>query len=106
MKRGEIWWADLEPARGREIRKVRPVVIMSAAGLVAARRTIVAIPLSTGPAPRPPVVVSVVYAGERSVAVCDQIRSLDRSRFLKQAGVMSASDLLLVSEALSAALDL
>jgi mRNA-degrading endonuclease toxin of MazEF toxin-antitoxin module len=51
-------------------------------------------------------VVSVVSAGERSVAVCDQIRSLDRSRFLKQAGVMSASDLLLVSEALSAALDL
>jgi mRNA-degrading endonuclease toxin of MazEF toxin-antitoxin module len=40
------------------------------------------------------------------VAVCDQIRSLDRSRFLKQAGVMSASDLLLLSEALSAALDL
>lgn len=106
MKRGEIWWADLEPARGREIRKVRPVVIMSAAGLVAVRHTIVAIPLSTGPAPRPPVVVSVTSAGERSVAVCDQIRSLDRSRFLKQAGVMSASDLLLVSEALSAALDL
>jgi mRNA interferase MazF len=106
MKRGEIWWADLEPARGREIRKVRPVVIMSAAGLVAVRHTIVAIPLSTGPAPRPPVVISVVSAGERSVAVCDQIRSLDRSRFLKRAGVLSTSDLDLLAKALSSTLEL
>jgi mRNA interferase MazF len=106
MKRGEIWWADLEPARGREIRKVRPVVIMSAAGLVAVRHTIVAIPLSTGPAPRPPVVISVVSAGERSVAVCDQIRSLDRSRFLKLAGVLSTSDLDLLAKALSSTLEL
>lgn len=27
--RGEIWRADLEPTRGDEIRKTRPVVVMS-----------------------------------------------------------------------------
>ncbi|MCK8114798.1 type II toxin-antitoxin system PemK/MazF family toxin [Anaerosoma tenue] len=27
--RGEIWWADLEPTRGDEINKKRPVVVLS-----------------------------------------------------------------------------
>lgn len=27
--RGEIWWADLEPTRGQEINKKRPVVALS-----------------------------------------------------------------------------
>ena len=27
--RGEIWWADLEPTRGQEINKKRPVVVLS-----------------------------------------------------------------------------
>ena len=28
-KRGEIWWANLEPTRGQEINKKRPVVVLS-----------------------------------------------------------------------------
>ena len=27
--RGEIWWADLDPTRGQEIKKKRPVVVLS-----------------------------------------------------------------------------
>ena len=29
-KRGEIWWVNLNPTRGREIKKHRPCVIVSA----------------------------------------------------------------------------
>jgi mRNA interferase MazF len=32
-QRGEVWRADLEPTRGDEIRKVRPVVILSDDGI-------------------------------------------------------------------------
>ena len=28
-RRGEIWFADLEPARGQEMNKTRPVVVLS-----------------------------------------------------------------------------
>ena len=28
-RRGEVWLADLEPARGQEMNKVRPVVVLS-----------------------------------------------------------------------------
>lgn len=29
MKRGEVYWVDFEPARGGEIQKARPAVIVS-----------------------------------------------------------------------------
>jgi mRNA-degrading endonuclease toxin of MazEF toxin-antitoxin module len=29
MKRGEVWWVEFDPSIGTEIRKTRPVVIMS-----------------------------------------------------------------------------
>ncbi|MES2732053.1 MAG: type II toxin-antitoxin system PemK/MazF family toxin [Bacteroidota bacterium] len=28
IKRGQIWWANLDPARGTEAGKIRPVVIL------------------------------------------------------------------------------
>jgi mRNA interferase MazF len=28
-KRGEIWWVDLEPAKGDEINKTRPAIVLS-----------------------------------------------------------------------------
>ena len=29
MRRGEVWWVDFDPARGGEIKKRRPAVIVS-----------------------------------------------------------------------------
>ncbi len=29
IRRGEIYWVDLEPVRGSEMKKVRPAVIVS-----------------------------------------------------------------------------
>jgi mRNA interferase MazF len=92
-RRGAIWWVDLDPTLGAEIRKSRPAVVLSADGLNRVRRTIVVVPLSTGPAPRPPIVVAVSSAGEDSVAVCDQIRAVDRTRLRRLAGVLSRTDL-------------
>jgi mRNA interferase MazF len=56
---------DLDPTRGSEIRKRRPAVVMTADGLNRARRTVVVVPLSTGPEPRPLIVVATPSAGEQ-----------------------------------------
>src|SRR6266700_3953277 len=58
----------------------------SADGLNRPRRTVVVVPLSTDPFPRSPLVVAVPPAGDRSVAVCDQIRVVDRIRLRRLAG--------------------
>jgi mRNA interferase MazF len=92
-RRGAIWWVDLDPTLAAEIRKSRPAVVLSADGLNRVRRTIVVVPLSTGSAPRPPIVVAVSSAGEDSVAVCDQIRAVDRTRLRRLVGVLSRTDL-------------
>jgi len=82
VRRGEIWWVNLDPAQGSEIRKTRPAIVVTANALNRARRTVVVVPLSTGPQPRPPIIVSipsrtacvVSWNCERQVgrAYCDQ----------------------------------
>lgn len=100
IRRGDIWWVDLNPTRGSEIRKVRPAVVITADALNRARRTVVVVPLSTGPQPHPPIVVATPSAGENSVAVCDQVRAVDKSRLARPDGRLSASDLSTIEMAL------
>lgn len=80
LRRGEVWRVAFDPTRGSEIRKARPAVVLSANGLNRPRRTVLVVPLSTGPAPRPPIVVATLSAGPDSVAVCDQPRRVDKLR--------------------------
>lgn len=106
MLRGEVWWVELDPTRGSEIRKTRPAVILSADSLNRARRTVVVVPLSTGPKPRAPLVVATPSAGEDSVAVCDQVRAVDRARLSQAAGRLAAMDLRAVEAGVRAVLQL
>jgi len=106
VRRGEVWWADLDPARGGEIQKTRPVVILSADALNRGRRTVVVIPLSTGPTARPPIVVATPSAGPGSVAACDQIRAVDKGRLTRRAGVLAGTDLRAVEAGVRSVLEL
>jgi len=47
MNRGDIYWVNLEPTQGAEIRKKRPCVIVGATPINRARHTVVVVPLST-----------------------------------------------------------
>jgi mRNA interferase MazF len=106
IHRGSVWWVELDPTRGSEIRKTRPAVVLSADALNSVRRTVVVVPLSTGPAPHPPVVMAVKSAGEGAVAVCDQIRAVDRSRLTRAGGVLSPEDLRTIEAGVRAVLRL
>ena len=106
VRRGEVWWVDPDPARGSEIRKRRPAVVITADALNRARRTVVVVPLSTGPEVRPPIVVAAPSAGEGSVAVCDQLRAVDKTRLTQRAGELTQADLRAVEEGVRAVLRL
>ena len=47
VKRGEIWWADLNPIRGSEQAGIRPVLIFQNDAVNAFTTTVLAIPLTT-----------------------------------------------------------
>ena len=105
LQQGEIWWVSLDPTQGSEIRKTRPAIVLTADALNRARRTVV-VPLSTGPEPRPPIVVATPSAGRGVVAVCDQIRAVDKSRLTRRAGRVAATDLHAVEHGLRTVLEL
>jgi mRNA interferase MazF len=104
--RGEIWWVNIDPVQGSEIRKGRPPIVVTADGMNRARPTVVVVPLSTGPQPRPPLVVATPSAGAASVAVCDQIRAVDKRRLKRSKGRLAAADLLAVEDGLRRVLEL
>ncbi|OPY00738.1 MAG: mRNA interferase MazF6 [Syntrophorhabdus sp. PtaB.Bin047] len=93
MKRGDIYWVNLDPSTGSEIRKRRPCVLIGATPVNEARRTVVVIPLSSVGKPRPPLAVPVTCLGRKAVAVCDQIRAVDKTRLMEKAGEISREDL-------------
>jgi len=106
VRRGDIWWVALDPTQGSEIRKTRPAVVITADALNRARRTVVIVPLSTGPEARPPIIVATPSAGPGAVAVCDQLRAVDKRRLTRGSGRLSASDMVVVEDGVRRVLDL
>jgi mRNA interferase MazF len=86
MRRGEIWVANLNPNRGAEVGKIRPVLIIQDDSLLGEEVEIVlAAPLTTKIRPRSAPVRVSLPARDRllhqSQVMVDQTRALDRSRF-------------------------
>jgi len=85
MRRGEIWTANLNPGRGREIGKIRPVLIIQADELIEAGvPMVVVLPLTTQIYPEFKLWRISVPARDRLREACqvvvDQPRALDRER--------------------------
>lgn len=106
MNRGSVYWVNLNPTKGSEINKKRPCVIVSATPINRARNTVIVVPLSTAARPRPPIVISVECLGKHVVAVCDQIRTVDKTRLVESAGNLSAKDMDSLDESLRQVLSL
>lgn len=85
MRRGEVWVANLNPPRGREIGKVRPVLIIQADELTASGTPmVVVLPISTRVYPGFKRWRISLPARDRLLKPCqvitDQPRALDRDR--------------------------
>lgn len=105
-KRGEVYWVKEMQTSGSEINKKRPWVILTLDSINRGRKTIVAIPLSTQAPEIPPLSIKVSVNGNLVVAVCDQIRAIDKSNFLEKIDTLSLVDMTLIEENLSKILGL
>ncbi len=109
--RGEIYLVDFDPARGHEIRKTRPaLVIQNNMGNQYSSTTIVAAVTSRISAQPYPVEVAV-EPGRSGLTVTstvrlDQIRTVDRERLLKRLGAVDAVTMQQVDEAIAISLGL
>jgi mRNA interferase MazF len=100
MNRGDIYWVDLNPSTGSEINKLRPCVLVGATPINRARHTVIIVPLSTSAKARPPITISVSCLNKQVTAVCDQIRTIDKSRLKNSAGSLSTKDLSAIDDGL------
>ena len=104
--RGEVWWIDLEPTKGSEIRKTRPCLVLTANALNRLRRTVVVVPYSTAASAHPPITVPVTCGGTRAVAIVDQVRAISKERLRGLLETASPEDLDAVTTALGRVLEL
>lgn len=86
MRRGEIWTANLNPNKGGEIGKVRPVIILQDDAMIASGlATVLVAPLTSQFRPVFAPLRIKVSARSRLIQDCflmiEHIRALDRSRF-------------------------
>jgi mRNA interferase MazF len=105
-RRGEIWWAKLDPSVGSEINKTRPCVVISNSVINEHRRTVVVVPLSSSPREAPPLMVSVTCSGRPAVAVIDQVRAVAKERLVSRIELLSSQHLDAVEGALREILEL
>lgn len=111
-KRGEVWFAnlgELDPSKGAEIQKSRPVLIIGNNIINQRRRTVLVVPLATSggkPEANPPITIGVSCGGKRGIAVIDQLRALDKQRLLSLIDTIHPGDLDLVAQAICQVLEI
>lgn len=99
FERGKIVRVDLDPTRGSEQQgRARPCVILSISPFNARFRNVGVVPLSSSAKSLAPVIVAVPSAGEHSVALCYQLRTIDKSRIGAYLGELSPRDLAAVED--------
>lgn len=103
IKRGQIWVANLDPGYGIEIRKKRPILVISSDIFNEQLKTVIVIPISTQVLPLGPEKILIEKDGSNlerdSAALAVNIRAIDKSRLIKKAGKISKQKLLEVEEA-------
>jgi len=93
IKRGDIIDIDFDPARGQEIRKTRPAVVVQNDIGNRYSPLVIVLPIRGAEHIKKPYPVIVfVEKGDggldkKSVVQCDQIKSLDKSRIVKKRAV-------------------
>ena len=109
IKQFDIWLADLNPARGTEPGKTRPVVIIQTDLLNDTHLSTVICPITTNVQPEMELLRVHLEKGqldELSDILIDQIRAIDNRRLLKQIGSLSKEQILKLKNNLLILLDI
>lgn len=106
MRRGGVYWVDFDPARGGEIQKRRPAVIVSNDAANRVQNRVQVVPLTANATRVHRWEALVVVNGMPHKAMADQIRTVAKERLLDQIGTLSQVDLLAVEQAIRVQLGL
>jgi mRNA interferase MazF len=106
MKRGDVYWVDLEPTPGGAIAKRRPGVVVSNDGANQAANRVQVVPLTSNTARIRPWEALVRVNGRAQKALADQIRTVAKERLSGRLGTLTVADVRAVEQALRVQLGL
>ncbi|MBF0229829.1 MAG: type II toxin-antitoxin system PemK/MazF family toxin [Desulfamplus sp.] len=81
VKRGEIYWVQLDPTVGTEIRKTRPALVVSPDDMNTSLPRVIVAPITSKGQPlacRPELIV----CGKQARILLDQLRCVDKTRLV------------------------
>ncbi len=111
MQKGDVYFADLNPVIGSEQAGTRPVVIVQNSILNRITRTVVVVPFTSNlrRAELPSAVLIPKGEGglsQDSVALCHQVRVLDKTRLHTRLGTLSNEWITKIEDTLAFVLDI
>ena len=90
VRRYEVHLISLDSTKGSEIRKTRPCVVISPDEMNTHIRTVIIAPM-TSTIKNYPTRVTTTFQGKKGQIVLDQIRTVDKSRLIKNLGSISST---------------
>lgn len=85
VKRFEVYLVRLDPTQGSEIQKTRPCAVVSPDQMNRHIQTIIVAPMTTKGG-KYPTRVECKFGGKQGQIVLDQIRTIDKTRLIKNLG--------------------
>ena len=100
VKKGEIYlyWIGKKEARGTEIKKIRPAVIISTDNLNRWNYRFIVAPITKRTKQFLEFEVPVMVNGKEGLAILDQIKTVDRSRLIKKLGKLTNEEMAMIRE--------
>jgi len=105
-KQGEVWWVQLDPTVGSEIKKTRPCAVLSNDVFNRRRNTVVVVPITSNAPESLPLTVAVQGSRVQGVAAIEHLRGVAKERFTSRYDVLSEDAMERIGKAVIDLLDL
>jgi len=109
IKQYDIWIADLNPSRGNEPGKTRPVVVIQTDLLNDIHLSTIVCPITTKVQPEAEILRVHIKRGQLTTSsdiLVDQIRAIDNKRLVKKVGKLNAEQIRKLKSNILVVLDL
>lgn len=107
VKKGEIYlyWIGKKEARGTEIKKIRPGVVISTNNLNKWNYRFIVAPITKRKKQFLDFEVPVIVNGKEGLAILDQIKTVDKSRLIKKLGKLTEKEMSIIREKIDLVFD-